>query len=448
MSLRKMLKVSLLMLLAMALAATSAHARLDLFGQPKPNSEEVQVLVKGSGTIPYTECINTCDICFCTRKWPPESNICICGDDSKSKKPTAAVQKVESSSSMVESEVLPYKECIKSCKHLCACTLIYPPELSTCICSDRIEPTAVKAIDEVEELHKELDLLSKPLEKSGGGFMPYPECIKKCGECVVCTKNLPIEKSWCYCDKDTTSNTNKPAIQTSGDDKQVVLWTKAKLDSIPYEECVKTCKGLCACTLPWPPELAICVCMLPIKPEAAGKAIPTDQEVAKVKSENLPFSECQKNCKMHKKCDACVICTLIYPIEKVLCYYGKDTTSKSKKPAIQNSEESHTKLDSLSKPVATSGGGFLPYPECIKKCDECVICTFIYPIERALCYCGKNTDSNSKKPAIQNSEKLDSTPYEECIQTCEQCACSIPRPPEPPICVCLSPKSAGRALPI
>lgn len=70
--------------------------------------------------------------------------------------------------------------------------------------------------DEVEELHKELDLLSKPLEKSGGGFMPYPECMKKCDECVTCTKIYPIEKAWCYCDKNTTSNSNKPAIQNSG----------------------------------------------------------------------------------------------------------------------------------------------------------------------------------------------------------------------------------------
>ena len=116
----------------------------------------LQLLVKGkgksnvdnepSGAIPYTECMNTCDLCFCTRKWPPESNMCICGDNKKSKKLTAAVQKLESSSSIVKSEVLPYTECIKNCKHLCACTLIYPPELSTCICSDLIESTAPKAV--------------------------------------------------------------------------------------------------------------------------------------------------------------------------------------------------------------------------------------------------------------------------------------------------------------
>ncbi|XP_004302319.1 PREDICTED: uncharacterized protein LOC101312647 isoform 1 [Fragaria vesca subsp. vesca] len=48
MSFRTMLKVSFLMLLAMSLAATSVHARLDLFGQlltsknqPHPNSDYI-----------------------------------------------------------------------------------------------------------------------------------------------------------------------------------------------------------------------------------------------------------------------------------------------------------------------------------------------------------------------------------------------------------------------
>ncbi|KAM5560839.1 hypothetical protein ABKV19_021807 [Rosa sericea] len=326
MSFRSMLKVSFLMLLAMTLAATSAHARLDLFGQlltsknqPEPNSEcqkipyllcdricdacvcdrrvpqaaecvcgkwkpyaelqkydgaQVQVIekeksdieVESSGTIPYTECIKTCDVCFCTQKWPPESNVCICGNHNKSKnKPVALVQEAKLSSSKVKSEIMPYAECQKTCTHVCACTLIWPPELSTCICGDYIKSSATKA---AEELHTELDLVSKPVAKSVGGFIPYPECIEKCDECVICTKN--------------------------------------------------------------------------------------------------------------------------WPMEKVLCYCGKKTDSDSKKPAIEYAEKLLTELD-VTKPVAKSVGGFIPYPECIEKCDECTICTAIYPIERALCYCGKKT---------------------------------------------------------
>ncbi|KAK9933055.1 hypothetical protein M0R45_020268 [Rubus argutus] len=188
-----MLKVSLLMLLAMALAATSAHARLDLFGQvltsmnqPNPNSERVlQVLVKGKGksnvddeplgAIPYTECINTCENCWCTLKWPPESNICICGDKIKPKNLAAAVQEVESSSSKVKSD----------------------------------------------------------------------------------------------CGKNTASNSKKPAIQNLGDDKKVVLWTKAKSDQIPYYECIETCE-ICICDRRVP-ELAMCTCG---DPKVAGRALP------------------------------------------------------------------------------------------------------------------------------------------------------------------------------
>ncbi|KAM5551457.1 hypothetical protein ABKV19_026342 [Rosa sericea] len=52
MSFRNMLKVSFLMLLAMALVATSVHARLDLFGQlltsknqPEPNSDAAKACI-------------------------------------------------------------------------------------------------------------------------------------------------------------------------------------------------------------------------------------------------------------------------------------------------------------------------------------------------------------------------------------------------------------------
>ncbi|KAK9920106.1 hypothetical protein M0R45_028667 [Rubus argutus] len=316
MSLRKMLKVSLLMLLAMALAATTVHARLDLFGQlhtsknqPKPNSEEVQVLVKGSGAIPYTECINTCDICFCTLKWPPESNMCICGDNSKSKKPTSAVQEVESSSSKVKSKIMPYSECTEKCKYVCACTPIWPPELSTCICSD-----------EVEELHKELDLLPKPLEKSGGGFMPYPECIKKCDECTTCTKIYPIEKAWCYCGKNTISNSNKPAIQNSEGVLQMLAKGKGKSNvdnepsgAIPYTECMNTC-DLCFCTRKWPPESNMCICGDNSKSKKLTAAVQKlESSSSIVKSEVLPYTECIKSCK-----HVCA-CTLIYPPELSTC---------------------------------------------------------------------------------------------------------------------------------
>ncbi|PRQ42555.1 hypothetical protein RchiOBHm_Chr3g0458941 [Rosa chinensis] len=330
MSFRSMLKVSFLMLLAVTLAATSAHARLDLFGQlltsknqPDPNSEcqkipyllcgrvcdacvcdrrvaelaecfcgkwkpfaelqkydgaQVQVIekeksdieVESSGTIPYTECIKTCDKCFCTRMWPPESNVCICGDNDESKKPVALVQEAKMSSSNVKSEIMNYSDCQKNCKHVCACTLIWPPELSTCVCGDYIKSSANKA---AEELHKELDLVSKPIAKSVGGFIPYPECIEKCDECVICTKNLPMEK--------------------------------------------------------------------------------------------------------------------------VLCYCGKKTDSDSKKPAIEYAEKLLTELD-VAKPVAKSVGGFIPYLECIEKCDDCTVCTLIYPIERALCYCGKTTGAEAR----------------------------------------------------
>ncbi|XP_062005318.1 uncharacterized protein LOC133722440 [Rosa rugosa] len=323
MSFRSMLKVSFLMLLAMTLAATSAHARLDLFGQlPDPNSEcqkipyllcgricdacvcdrrvaqaaecvcgkwkpfaelqkydgaQVQVIekeksniaVESSGTIPYTECIKTCDKCFCTQKWPPESNVCICGDN-KSKKPVVLVQEEKLISSKVKSETMPYSECQKTCTHVCACTAIWPPELAICVCGDPIKSVTTKA---AEELHKELDLVSKPVAKSVGGFIPYPECIEKCDECVICT---------------------------------------------------------------------------------------------------LP-----------------------YPIELALCYCGKKTDSDSKKPAIEYAEELLTELD-VAKPVAKPVGGFIPYPECIEKCDECTICTRIYPIEKALCYCGKKTESEGR----------------------------------------------------
>ncbi|KAK9920108.1 hypothetical protein M0R45_028669 [Rubus argutus] len=364
MSFRKMLKVSLLMLLAMALAATTAHARFDLFGklrtsqnQPNPNSAEgvLQLLVKGkgksnvdveSGAIPYTECIKTCDTCFCTQMWPPEINMCICGDNSKSKKPAAAVQQVESSGSKVKSETIPYSECIANCTGICACTLIYPPELSTCICPDLLESTTAKA---AEKLHKKLDLVSKPAAISEEGWLPYPECIEKCDECVVCTRIYPIELAYCYCGKNTTSNSKKPTIQN-------LEKLHKKLDLV-------------------------------------------SKPVAILKEGWLPYPECIE------KCDECVVCTRIYPIELAYCYCGKNTTSNIKKLAIQNSEvveESHKKLDLVSKTVAISAEGFLPYPECIEQCDECVVCTLIYPIEKALCYCGKKTTSNFQKWPIKN----------------------------------------------
>ena len=131
---------------------------------------QVQVLVKEKSdveppaTIPYTECIQTCDECFCTMKWPPESNICICYNHS------------ESIQSKKEAAVVRFQNQLQEVK------------LSS----------------------------SKPVAKPVGGFIPYPECMEKCDECVICTKNLPIEKSLCYCGKKTDSNSKKPALEYAG----------------------------------------------------------------------------------------------------------------------------------------------------------------------------------------------------------------------------------------
>ncbi|XP_040372375.1 uncharacterized protein LOC112195242 isoform X2 [Rosa chinensis] len=132
-----MLRVGFLMLLAMALAATSAHARLDLFGQlltsknqPNPNSE--------CQKIPFLLCDRVCDVCVCDRR-APEFAECFCGQW----KPYAELQKsdeaqvqvigLEKSSIKAKSSgAIPYTECIKVCK-ICACTQMWPPEANWCI---------------------------------------------------------------------------------------------------------------------------------------------------------------------------------------------------------------------------------------------------------------------------------------------------------------------------
>ncbi|XP_062021774.1 uncharacterized protein LOC133738272 isoform X3 [Rosa rugosa] len=245
-----MLKVSFLMLLAMALAATNTHARLDLFGhqlltsksQPDPNSEEAKMLKSATtkaaeklmnaaavvqeekpssskvkaDTIPYSECQETCNYtCVCTLIWPPELSQCICAGSSKLSttkaaenllKPAAVVQEEKPSSSKVKADTIPYLECQENCNYTCVCTLIWPPELSQCICAGSNKLSTTK---EAEKLQKELDLVSKPVAKLEGSFLPYPECIEKCDECVICTRVYPIEAAYCYCGMN-------PSIQKSG----------------------------------------------------------------------------------------------------------------------------------------------------------------------------------------------------------------------------------------
>ncbi|XP_050382506.1 uncharacterized protein LOC126799351 isoform X2 [Argentina anserina] len=277
-----MMRVSFLMLLAMALAATAVHARLDLFAIGQlltPNTQPGQNV--GCQKIPFLLCDRVCDRCICDRRVPEHAE-CTCaqwkpfGEHPRSDGAQVHVIEKEKSQIAVESAsgTIPYTECIKTCDE-CFCTQKWPPESNVCICinhSKSKKPAVV--VEEVTELNRELALVSKPLAKSVGGFIPYPECIEKCDECVICTK--------------------------------------------------------------------------------------------------------------------------IYPIEAALCYCGKKTASNSKKPALEYAEKLLTKLDVVAIPVAKSVGGFIPYPECIEKCDECVICTLPYPIEKALCYCGMNTKAEGR----------------------------------------------------
>ncbi|XP_050382507.1 uncharacterized protein LOC126799352 [Argentina anserina] len=240
-----MLKVSVLMLLAMALAATTAHARLYLFGQlltssnqPHHNQDGSQLQVEQQkattkvqplGAIPYPECIKTCDTCFCTLIYPPELSMCICGDSVKSSSPKVTGQnsnKVnakrahvrvvqEKSITEVESlDAIPYPECMKTCD-TCLCTLIYPPELSMCICGDSVKSSSPKVTgqnsNQVDAQRPKVQVIEeeKAITKVQSlGAIPYPECIKICGTCF-CTPIYPPEQSMCICGDSVKSSTTK-----------------------------------------------------------------------------------------------------------------------------------------------------------------------------------------------------------------------------------------------
>ncbi|CAL9018566.1 unnamed protein product [Prunus brigantina] len=131
---------------------------------------------------------------------------------------------------------IPYKDCIQSCE-TCACTLIYPPELATCICLLSTTVADKPAIQKYEQA----------AEKQVA--IPYKRCIESCGTCA-CTLDFPIELSDCIC-------LQKPTVQDSG---SAEMSDKKYLRLIPYSECIQSCKN-CACTMIWPPELSKCVCL-------------------------------------------------------------------------------------------------------------------------------------------------------------------------------------------
>ncbi|KAL6284487.1 hypothetical protein ACE6H2_015416 [Prunus campanulata] len=133
---------------------------------------------------------------------------------------------------------IPYKECIQSCEN-CACTLIYPPELATCICLRSTTAADKPAIQKYEQATE------KPVA------IPYKECIESCGTCA-CTLDFPIELSDCICQ----------ILQNLSNSSSAEMSHKKY---IPYSECIQSCKN-CACTMIWPPQLSQCVCLGNNKP--------------------------------------------------------------------------------------------------------------------------------------------------------------------------------------
>ncbi|XP_004304324.1 PREDICTED: uncharacterized protein LOC101300651 [Fragaria vesca subsp. vesca] len=138
MSSRNMQKVSFLMLLAMALAATSSHARLDQFSQLLASENQPADPNYRGGKIPYTVCRRMCDNCVCDRR-APEYAMCVCMD----RKPAAPLHESEEvvqvelngKSDAEESRMrMPYLECMSKCDDCVACTRMYPRERNTCIC--------------------------------------------------------------------------------------------------------------------------------------------------------------------------------------------------------------------------------------------------------------------------------------------------------------------------
>ncbi|PRQ50488.1 hypothetical protein RchiOBHm_Chr2g0133741 [Rosa chinensis] len=444
MSFRNMLKVSFLMLLAMALAATNTHARLDLFGhqlltsksQPDPNYEEAEMfksattkeaekLMKAAAvvqeekpssskvkadTIPYSECQENCNYtCVCTLIWPPELSQCICAGSSKLSttnaaenllKPAAVVQEEKPSSSIVKADTIPYSECQESCEYTCVCTLIWPPELSQCICAGSSKLSTTKAAENLLKPAAVVQEEKPSSSKVKADTIPYSECQETCNYTCACTLIWPPELSQCICVGSSKLSTTKAAenllkpVAVVQEEKPSS--SKVKADTIPYSECQENCNYTCVCTLIWPPELSQCICAGSSKlstTKAAKNLLKPAAVVqeekpssSKVKADTIPYSECQETCNY-----TCA-CTLIWPPELSQCI----CVGSSKLSTTKAAEKLHKELDLVSKPVAKLEGSFLPYPECIEKCDECVICTRVYPIEAAYCYCGMN-------PSIQKS---------------------------------------------
>ncbi|XP_050382497.1 uncharacterized protein LOC126799349 isoform X5 [Argentina anserina] len=422
-----MMKVSFFMLLAMALAATAVHARLDLFAIGQlltPNTQPGQNV--GCQKIPFLLCDRVCDGCICDRR-VSEVAECTCaqwkpfGEHPRSDGAQVQVIEKEKSQITVESAsgTIPYTECIKTCDE-CFCTMMWPPESNVCICNNHKKskkPAAVakEVIDgaQVQVIEKEKSQITV---ESASGTIPYTECIKTCDECF-CTMMWPPESNVCICNNHKKSKKPAAVAKEVIDGAQVQMIEKEKSQitvesasgTIPYTECIKTCDE-CFCTMMWPPESNVCFCnnhKKSKKPAAVAEEVIAElhseldlvsKPVAKSVGGWIPYPKCMK------KCDECVICTKNYPIEAALCYCGKKTASNSKKPALEYAEKLLTKLDVVAIPVAKPVGGFIPYPECTEKCDECVICTFIYPIEKALCYCGMKTKAEGRALPISLAE--------------------------------------------
>ncbi|XP_050382504.1 uncharacterized protein LOC126799349 isoform X11 [Argentina anserina] len=421
-----MMKVSFFMLLAMALAATAVHARLDLFAIGQlltPNTQPGQNV--GCQKIPFLLCDRVCDGCICDRR-VSEVAECTCaqwkpfGEHPRSDGAQVQVIEKEKSQITVESAsgTIPYTECIKTCDE-CFCTMMWPPESNVCICNNHKKskkPAAVakEVIDgaQVQVIEKEKSQITV---ESASGTIPYTECIKTCDECF-CTMMWPPESNVCICNNHKKSKKPAAVAKEVIDGAQVQMIEKEKSQitvesasgTIPYTECIKTCDE-CFCTMMWPPESNVCFCnnhKKSKKPAAVAEEVIelhseldlVSKPVAKSVGGWIPYPKCMK------KCDECVICTKNYPIEAALCYCGKKTASNSKKPALEYAEKLLTKLDVVAIPVAKPVGGFIPYPECTEKCDECVICTFIYPIEKALCYCGMKTKAEGRALPISLAE--------------------------------------------
>ncbi|KAL6132868.1 hypothetical protein ACLB2K_065107 [Fragaria x ananassa] len=200
-----MLRVSFLVLLAMALAATSAHARLDLFAQLLTSNNQLHPYPECQ-KIPFLLCDRVCDRCVCDRRAPQFAE-CTCAqwkpfdeELQKSEKLSTQLEAVAKPVSKSVGGFIPYPECIEKCDECVICTKIYPIEAALCYCGKKTASNTKRpAIEYAEKLLAKLDVVAKPIAKSVGGFIPYPECIEKCDECVICTLPYPIEKALCYC---------------------------------------------------------------------------------------------------------------------------------------------------------------------------------------------------------------------------------------------------------